>query len=268
MSKYDIIILAGQSNAVGFGCGETDYQLKHENRIQELYDDQGICYIQDKEGKDYLPIYRPWKLKLVDAADGRKNSLAMRFADEYVEQGCLAEDRKVLLLRCAVGGTGFYNGNWGVGMLLYERMLDMIRYALDLNSENRVVAFLWHQGESDAFERQDWSYEERRTYYYNNLKPVIEKVRTFCDQPKLPFLCGGLIDDWSQEYRQPCDAVMEATKQVCADVGCAAFADATGLLSNNQKTGNGDNIHFCLDATYTLGERYFARFKAVLEKMN
>lgn len=266
MSKYDIIILAGQSNAFGFGCGETDYRFKHLDRICELYDDQAKCYSQDENGKDYLPIYRPWKLKLVDAADGHRNSFAMRFADEYVEQGYLAEDKKVLLLRCAVGGTGFYNGNWGIGMLLYERMLDMIRYALDSNSENRVVAFLWHQGESDAFERQDWSYEERREYYFNNLKPVVEEVRTVCNQPKLPFLCGGLIDDWSQEYRQPCDAVMEATKQVCKDVGDAAFTDATGLLSNNQKNGNGDNIHFCLDATYELGRRYFENYEAVLQR--
>lgn len=264
MSKYDIVILAGQSNALGFGCGETEYRLKHLDRICELYDDQAKCYTQDENGKDYLAIYKPWKLKLVDAADGHKISFAMRFADEYIEQGYLANDRKLLILRCAVGGTGFYNGNWGVGMLLYERMLDMIKYALSLNCENRVVAFLWHQGESDAFERQDWSSQERREFYYNHFKPVAENIRSCCNQPELPILCGGLIDDWSQDYREPCNAVMEATKQVCVAVGNAAFVEATGLLSNNQKTGNGDNIHFCLDATYALGKRYFESYQAVL----
>ena len=29
----DIIILAGQSNAVGYGCGEADYQLKHLDKM-------------------------------------------------------------------------------------------------------------------------------------------------------------------------------------------------------------------------------------------
>ncbi len=56
MEKYDIVILAGQSNAVGFGCGEPEYQLKHLNRIVQLYDDQAYCYQQDENGNDYLPI--------------------------------------------------------------------------------------------------------------------------------------------------------------------------------------------------------------------
>ena len=252
MEKYDIIILAGQSNAVGFGCGETDYEFKNLSRIHQLFDDQAICYMQDDNGNDYLPIYRPWKLKLVDAADGHKTSLAMRFADDYIEKGYLAADRKILLLRCAVGGTGFHNGNWAVGELLYERMLEMIQYAISLNSENRIVAFLWHQGECDAFEGQELSYLERKEYYYNKLRPVIENVRKSSKQPKLPVVCGGIIDDWAKDYREQCDAVMDATKQICRDVGCAEFAEAIGLLSNDQKTGNGDNIHFCLDATYEL----------------
>ena len=68
MIKYDIIILGGQSNAYGFGVGETEYQLKHLDRVDRLYDDQAYCYQKDENGNDYLPIYRPWKLKLVPAA--------------------------------------------------------------------------------------------------------------------------------------------------------------------------------------------------------
>lgn len=265
MEKYDIVILAGQSNAVGFGCGESEYQLKHLNRIVQLYDDQAYCYQQDENGNDYLPIYRPWKLKMVDAAQGHTTNLAMRFADDYIENGLLAEGRKLLILRCAVGGTGFCTGIWGVGNLLCDRMLDMIDCALSLNSENRIVAFLWHQGECDAFEKPEWSFEERKQTYYNSLKPMIELVRTFCGQPKLPFLCGGFTDEWSKDYRESCDAIIEATKQVCEAIGYAAFAETTGLLSNNQKTGNGDTIHFCVDASYTIGHQYFLNYLQIVE---
>ena len=260
MQKYDIIILAGQSNAVGFGCGDSEYKLKYLDHIVQLYDDQPCCYQQDENGNDYLPIYKHWKLKMIDAAQGHTTSLAMRFADDYIENGLLAEDRKLLILRCAVGGAGFCTGVWGVGNLLCDRMLDMIDYALSLNTENRVVAFLWHQGECDAFEKPEWSFAKRKQTYYNSLKPMIERVRTACGQPKLPFLCGGFTDEWSRDYREPCDAIIAATKQVCEDIRFAAFTDTEDLLSSNQKTGNGDTIHFCVDASYTIGHRYFLNY--------
>lgn len=265
MEKFDIIILAGQSNAYGFGGGKTEYQLKHLDRIARLYDDQAFCYQKDENGKDYLPIYRPWKLKIVDAAQGHITNLAMRFADDYIESGLLAEDRKLLVLCCAVGGAGFCTGVWGVGNLLCDRMLDMIRYALSLNPDNRVAALLWHQGECDAFEKPEWSFEKRKQTYYNSLKPMIELVRTACGQPRLPFLCAGFTDEWSKDYREPCDAIMEATRQVCEDIGFAAYADTKGLLSENQKNGNGDTIHFCLDATYTLGHQYFVNYLQIIQ---
>ena len=265
MEKYDIVILAGQSNAVGFGCGESEYQLKHLDRIVQLYDDQAYCYQQDENGNDYLPIYRPWKFKMVDAAQGHTTNLAMRFADDYIVNGLLAKDRKLLILRCAVGGTGFCTGLWGVGNLLCDRMLDMIQYAQSLNFENRVVALLWHQGECDAFEKPDWSFEKRKDTYYNSLKPMIELTRTFCGQPKLPFLCGGFTDEWSKDYREPCDAIIAATKQVCEEIGYAAFMDTAGLLSSNQTTGNGDTLHFCVDASFTMGHQYFLNYLQIVE---
>ena len=260
LQKYDIVILAGQSNAYGFGIGETDYQLKHLDRMDWLYDDQAYCYQKDENGNDYLPIYRPWKLKIVNAEKGHSTNLAMRFADDYIENGLLAEDRKLLVLCAAVGGSGFCTGVWGIGNLLYVRMLDMIQYALALDPENRVVAFLWHQGECDAFEKPDWSFEKRKQTYYQSLKPMLEDVRTFCRQPKLPFMCGGFTAEWAKEYREPCDAIIAATKQVCRDIGAAAFTDTEDLLSSNQKTGNGDTIHFCIDASYTIGHRYFENY--------
>jgi hypothetical protein len=231
-----------------------------------LYDDQAYCYQKDENGNDYLPIYRPWKLKLVAAAQSHTTNLAMRFADDYVESGLLAEDRKLLVLCCAVGGSGFCTGVWGIGNLLYERALDMIRYALELHPENRVVAFLWHQGECDAFENPEWSYEKRKQTYYESLKPMIEAIRVFCGKPQLPFLCGGFTAEWAKDYRQPCDAIEDATKQVCKDIGFAAFTDTKDLLSSNQKTGNGDTIHFCVDAAYTIGHRYFLNFAQIIKE--
>ncbi len=40
----------------------------------------------------------------------------------------------------------------------------------------------------------------------------------------------------------------------------AGGVETAGLLSNKQKVGNGDNIHFCREALRILGERYFAQY--------
>lgn len=262
----DIIILAGQSNAIGYGCGETDYELKHLDEMFLLYDDQAEDYAKDEKGNEYLAVCEPWKITIQEAAKGYTGSLALRFADSYIEKGLLKADRKLLIVRCAVGGTGFSKGLWGVGQLLYRRMLDLASYALRLNPENRVVAFLWHQGECDAYENADWSYEKREKSYYSDLKAVVKGLRTHCGTPGLPFLCGGFTDEWSADYREACDAVMTASKKVCRDVENACFTDTQGLLSNNQKIGNSDTIHFCKDAVYTIGQRYFENYINITRK--
>lgn len=259
-NAMDIILLAGQSNAVGYGCGEADYKLQHMERVKVLYDDQAEDYAKDENGKEYMAIYEPWKYKLIEANQGYTGSLAMRFADAYIEKGLLASDRDLLVVRCAVGGTGFSKGLWGVGDLLYRRMLDLVSYALSLNSENRVVAFLWHQGECDAFENADWTPEKRKESYYRDLRAVVEGVRNHCRTPNLPFLCGGFTDEWSKDYQDACNAVITAQKQICVDLGWGAFTDTAGLLSNNQKVGNGDTIHFCKEAVYEIGCRYFEKY--------
>lgn len=41
---------------------------------------------------------------------------------------------------------------WGLQDDLYVRMMEMVDFARSLNAENRVVGFLWHQGETDAIE--------------------------------------------------------------------------------------------------------------------
>lgn len=261
---FDVFILAGQSNAVGYGIGEASYQLKHTENIFLMYDDQAEDYAKDENGKDYLAIEQPWKVRLCPASQGYTGSLSLRFADEYIEQGLLGPERAILIVRCAVGGTGFCKDLWGVGKLLFQRMLDLTDEALKLNPENKVKALLWHQGECDAFENPDWSFEKRRNVYHAELKGLVESVRRHVGESELPFLCGGFTDDWSKDYRQQCDAIISATKQVCSEVGCARFTETTGLQSNNQKTGNGDTIHFCKDAVYEIGRRYFENYRAII----
>ena len=62
------------------------------------------------------------------------------------------------------------------------------------------------------------------------------------------------------------DAIISALNQVCETIGYAEYTDTAGLLSNNQKMGNGDTIHFCKNAVYTIGKRYFTNYKSIISK--
>lgn len=117
-------------------------------------------------------ITYPDKTLTVDIGEERvvegmiRGELALIFAQEYVKSNLLAADRKVLILRTAVGGTGFEREQWGPGCPVEERMHEMIQYALAMNPKNRIVAFLWHQGESDVIEgNTPEKYEDQLTAF-------------------------------------------------------------------------------------------------------
>ena len=59
-------------------------------------------------------------------------------------------------------------------------------------------------------------------------------------------------------------------RAVCRDCENGGFVETDGLKSNAQFSkehpfGWDDNIHFCRDALYELGERYFAEFERIIK---
>ena len=182
-----------------------------------------------------------------------------RFILENLQKG-----RKLLIIRAAVGGTGFTRGEWLLKTgKLYYRMLSMVDEALQLNKENKLVAFLWHQGEHDAFEKATLPVEEIEEFYYTNFKAILTDFRKRYEMEKLPIVAAGFVDEWSALYKQQCQAVYTATKRVFKEIGSAGFVESNGLKTNNQTVGNGDNIHFSRDALYALGDRYYQKFTEI-----
>ena len=113
--------------------------------------------------------------------------LALTFAEKYVESGFLKENRAVLIVRGAIGGTGFQKRHWGLQDKVYLKMLEMVEYALSLNPENKVVAFLWHQGEHDAFEgNAPENYKKQLTALLKDLRKRYGNI---------PFLAGDFANE-------------------------------------------------------------------------
>ena len=238
---FDIFIQAGQSNSDGTGFGNADEPYELDERVWYLNGDFTISMAAEKV-----------------VENGIQSTFALSFAREYLRHGLLKEGRKLLILRTAVGGTGFLNHRWNRTDDLYLRMMEMIRTALSLNKENRLMGFLWHQGETDAGLNADYE------GHYNRLMGLLQSVREEFQAPELPFIAGDFVQQWKQENEAICRPVLAAIRDVCKDCGHGGFVETDGLKSNVQegvwnalcKDAN-DNIHFSRNACYLLGERYF-----------
>ena len=234
---FDIIVQGGQSNAEGCGLGPINEFYTDNPNVLYLNNDLTISIAQE----------RVWE------GDRKVNEFSLSFAKEYIKKGKLRDGRKILILRAAVGGTGWADHRWGMTDDLYLKMLEMIKTALDLNSGNRLVAFLWHQGESDCGS----PYET----HYKNLRELVESVRDTYKCPRLPFIAGDFVNEWKIWNIVNAEPISNAIKDVCKDIGHAGFADTVGLTSNSQAMGNVDTIHFSREALRLLGIRYFEIFE-------
>lgn len=249
--KFDIIIQGGQSNAEGSGMGTVSNDYIPNERVCYLFDKRKI-ELGDTGLKTDGCSDEPFIVQVAKeraGIDGVLGDFSLIFAEKYMENGVLKPDRKLLIIRAAVGGTGFQKGHWGVHDYLYLRMISMVEYALSWNPKNKVVGFLWHQGEHDAFEGNT------PENYHLQLSNMLKDVRKrFGD---VPFIAGEFVHDWKSKNFEICIPILTAIRQVVKESDNAAFIETSDLLSNNQKIGNGDDIHFCRESLYELGRRYF-----------
>lgn len=266
---YDVIIMAGQSNAVGFGFGDTDTPFVENPEIFEISDTYKMQFVQDEDGNSKLDLaFPPLEGQLYFGTarelfqyDRYNASLANSFAQEYVKRGYLKPGRKLLIIKTAVGGTGFAKKHWTEGGLCRERMFYLVDEALKLSDDMKIVAFLWHQGEHDAFENADWDSERRYKYHYAELGKFMREVRERYKEHSFPIIAGEFLEGWMADNRIACDAVISAIKDVFSEIGRARLVSSAGLLSNNEANGNGDVLHFSRDGLMKFGIRYFDAFE-------
>ena len=238
---FDIIIQAGQSNAEGSGIGPAAMPYQPKDTVYLMEQSRMICVARE----------------YVDGNQIRGN-FALSFADAYINAGLLHEGRKLLILRTAVGGTGFLDEKWRPQDPLFLQMLDMARTALSLNPANRIVCLLWHQGETDAILRADYD------THFNNLSTLLRLTREAFGE--IPFIAGDFVQQWISEYADLCAPVVDAMRTVCKENALCAFVETQGLKSNKQELEASmpeieDTIHFSRQALYELGRRYFDAYR-------
>ena len=245
--KFDILIQAGQSNSEGYGFGIVSDPYVVNDRVWYFNGDGTFQIAQEKVQKN-----------------GIQSNFALSFARKYIEEGMLDDDRKLLILRTAVGGTGFSDNRWKSTDDLYLRMMNMVKTVLELNPENRLKALLWHQGETDAMNQVTFE------YYHEHITALVNQVRTVFSVPTLPFIAGDFVPLWKSQNEEKCVPVIDALKNVCKQE-YSAFVETAGLDSNFEDDSphplgwSRDDAHFCRRAIYRLGERYFRAYRSILK---
>ena len=119
MDKYDIFIEAGQSNAEGSGYGPVTEEFQTDPRILYLTAEKTVTDTGNGLDIQYHDV--PFSIDIADERDWNVNGkpermgdFALTFANAYIDAGLLASDRKILIIRAAVGGTGFQKHHWGM----------------------------------------------------------------------------------------------------------------------------------------------------------
>ena len=269
-SEYDIILLAGQSNAYGYGKGESDNPWQERDDVMMLKNDFKECYKHPYENTTYIDIIAEEDGYIEIAKENLENDkcktigcFALTFAKMYAEK-YLKKGRKVLIVYTPVGGTGFKGEHWREADKMFLRMVDMMDSAISLNKNNKVVAVLWHQGEHDAYENRDLNFEDIKEFYDEKFGEFFNFVREKYGKD-IPFICAGFTPTFVNEFRKGSDAVLGVLQEKMKEENMAKFVDTSDLKSNAD-IGLNDIYHFCKTALEILGARYFCAFEEIINK--
>lgn len=258
--KFDIIVQGGQSNAEGTGHGPVERELSPSQNVWYLEAEKTVAVGENTMLIDFAD--EPFKIipaKEREIVGEITGDFSLTFAEEYEKAGLLQEGRNLLVVRTAVGGTGFKKNQWGVENFLYKKLVEMTDFALSLDPENRIVGFLWHQGEHDAFEKND------PDVYKAQLTAQLDDFRARYGK-EIPFIAGDFARDWKEENIELCRPIVQKIREVVAETDKCAFVETSDLLSNNEVLKNGDRVHFSRQSLHILGTRYFKAFNEIKNK--
>ena len=216
----DIFLLMGQSNMAGRGLLE-DVEPIRDERIRVFQDGRWTI------AEEPLHHDRP------TAGIG----LAMSFARTVLDAD---PDREVGLVPRAVGSTPLER--WMPGADLYEGAMAAAR---EVARDGTIKAVLWHQGEHDSKSEADAS------SYLQRFSGMVAGLRDQLDTPSLPVIVGELGSYLSKRPDFPHYHIVNAELRKVPDT-----VPGSALVSAEDLTDKGDNLHYDARSLRILGERY------------
>lgn len=233
----DVIVYAGQSNSMGYGIGNEELSFSEDDDILLYY-----------KGK----ISKACERKINN--HDKRAIFSLYFAKRYKEE-LLKDNHKILLIGAAVGGTGFSDHRWGIGEDLYKNLLFMTNKVLSELPKAKLKCLLWHQGEADIVNKAS------KDYYQNKLRALVEDYRNKTGCEDLPFVAGDYVPQWKEEEPYSFE-IAKVTKEYVEIIKNGGYVSSHGLEGNPKP----DEIHFCRKSLKELGERYFEKYKMIINE--
>jgi len=222
--KVWVFLLAGQSNMAGRGVVETQDTLS-DPRIFSINAQSKIIL-----AKEPLHFYEP---NLVGLDCG------LSFGKALLPH--LPKKTAILILPTAVGGSSisqWLGDSTHRKVKLWSNFLEKVAIG---KKHGQIKGILWHQGESDANDKNI-------PLYAGRLAQLVQKFRTAVGNPQLPIIMGEL-GAYSQNPGQ--------WKQINAQIWGYVIKDFYAALVTTQDLQHkGDKIHFDSAGQRMMGKRF------------
>lgn len=269
--EVKVVILAGQSNAVGYsGFSYLPQTTKGYSAMRSGYD--GVFISKNGEGQ-FNTGDAFCNVKCGYALDGGRFGPELGMAQTFAES---KHNGKVYIVKYAVGGTTIDPENkdyWAIGNniqerywnapsqkfnhctsagLLYNTLCQHIDEAIaELKSQNytpKIEAMCWMQGENDSFSNKRYFALENE--FVNSLR---KKYAEYSDENGFAFVNGGITTYWPNYYQ-----VNAAKQKNCELLADAEYIDAVGMELDyrNEPTGNPDYAHLDAQSMIKLGRAF------------
>ncbi len=272
MNTAKVIILAGQSNAVG--VAHTGYLSKHfcAEKVQKFKD--GFENVLINYFSHDITSIRFVKTK-TGCAENNKDT----FGPEIGIAEFLSEkypDEKFFIVKCAFGGTNLYldwlspssggeydknsfalgdkeKKHYRAGGWCFNELIKLVHQSIfileSLNYKTEICGFCWMQGESDAFEIQ---HVNNYCKHYENMLSDFNDV--FGEYSKnCVYADAGISEIW-QYYRE----INEIKSKHAESTRNSFYIDtiAEGLTTLNEPEPEADSAHYDSDCTVQLGKLF------------
>ena len=261
----DLILVAGQSNAVGFDANAEELPAEPKDADTMFWWRVGDPPPDEFDGtsaRQWTTLQFQPRTPAMPAIDGKK--VARQYGNFNLktkggfgpEIGMIRtlttkESRPVAVIKTAFSGTSVA-GDWNVGLpgkadACYRAMIDEAKAALAAAKSKDLIlrprAFVWVQGESDANAKDS-------SVYAANLTKMLQSLRADLGAPDLILLLG-VNTRFGNGKNAFMPKVVEAQKEVAATLPRARYVDTAGA-----ETLPPSHTHFTAVGTLEIGRRY------------
>ena len=219
-----VFIMAGQSNMAGRGIVEPEDTVP-DKRILAINRDGQIII-----AKEPLHFYEPERAGL---------DCGLSFAKTLITK--IPKNVSILIIPTAVGGSSI--SQWlGDSVFRNVKLFSNFLSKVEIAKQNGIIkGILWHQGESDANEKNIPLYKQR-------LHLLFSKFRAEIGNKKLPVLLGEL----GSFSNNPAD--FNLINKAIHDY--ASEDKNSRVISTKDLKDKGDNLHFDSEGQRTMGKRF------------